>query len=556
MRCDLSPKKNSDAAFIVQGSILAIASIISRIVGLIYRIPLTAIIGKTGNDYYGTAYSIYNIILILSSFSLPLAVSKLVASRMGNGRAKDAFRVFKCALVFAIVSGGLGALLMYFGADYFTGTLLKTPLAIIALKVLAPTVFIVAILGVFRGFFQGLNTMMPSAFSQVAEQILNAVVSVVAAYMLFDYGKKVGAVLGDADSYAAAYGAAGGTLGTLAGATLALLFVLFIYVVYRKRFKKKMRRDHHRTQESYGHVFRMLLLTILPILLSTVVYNISTLIDQGVFKNIALLQGYSAKQISEWWGVYSGQFIVLTNVPISIASSLAASSVPSLSTAYHAKDYDTVNHQISLATRFIMVIAIPSTIGMAILGRPLNLLLFNDGDETTMLIMLLGAISVALFALSTLTNGLLQGIDRMQTPVVHAVISLLLHVIVLFLLMEIFDLHIYAVVIANDVYGLSVCILNDIALRRYSGMQIDLQKTYLIPLVASVIMGIAAYTTYELAHLVTNSNAISVLLSICVAVVVYFVLLLRMQGLTEEELLRMPKGATIVRIADKMHLLS
>ncbi len=100
-------------------------------------------------------------------------------------------------------------MLLYFGADYFTGTLLKTPLSAIALKVLAPTVFVVALLGVFRGFFQGLNTMMPSAFSQVAEQILNAIVSVVAAYMLYSYGKRVGAVLGDADAYAAAYGAAG-----------------------------------------------------------------------------------------------------------------------------------------------------------------------------------------------------------------------------------------------------------------------------------------------------------------------------------------------------------
>lgn len=215
--------KNSDTSFILQGSILAIASLISRIVGLIYRIPLTAIIGKTGNDYYGTAFSIYNIILIISSYSLPLAVSKLVASRMGKGRTKDAYRVFKGTLLFAVISGGAGALLLYFGADYFTGTLLKTPLSCIALKVLAPTIFIVALLGVFRGFFQGLNTMMPSAFSQVAEQILNAVVSVVAAYMLYSYGKKVGAVLGDADNYAAAYGAAGGTLGTSAGSSLLFL---------------------------------------------------------------------------------------------------------------------------------------------------------------------------------------------------------------------------------------------------------------------------------------------------------------------------------------------
>ena len=388
---------------------------------------------------------------------------------------------------------------------------------------------------------------MPSAFSQVAEQILNAIVSVVAAYMLYSYGKRVGAVLGDADAYAAAYGAAGGTLGTAAGAFLAFLFVLFVYLVYRKRFKKRMRRDHHREQESYGHVLKMLLLTIFPILLSTIVYNVSTLIDQGVFKNIASLQGYSAKQISEWWGVYSGQFIVLTNVPISIASSLAASSVPSLSTAYHAKDFDTVNRQISLA--------IPSTIGMAILGRPLNLLLFHDGDKTTMMIMLLGTISIALFGLSTLTNGLLQGIDRMKTPVINAVISLLVHVIALFLLMELFDLNIYAVVIANNIYGLCVCILNDLALRRYSGARVNLQKTYIIPLFASIVMGIGVFLSYELVHKIINSNAIATILSICVGVLIYFVLLLLMKGLTESELARMPKGNTIIALAKKMHLL-
>ncbi len=546
--------KNSDASFLLQGSILAIASIVSRIVGLVYRIPLTAIIGKTGNDYYGTAYSIYNIILIISSFSLPLAVSKLVSARMGKGNVKDAFRMFKGALVFAFVSGGLGALILYFGADYFTGTLLKTPLSVIALKILAPTVFVVAILGVFRGFFQGLNTMVPSAVSQVAEQILNAIVSVVAAYSLYDYGKKVGAVLGDANNYAAAYGAAGGTLGTAAGAVLALIFVIFIFFAYYKRFKKKIRRDHHRNIESYGHILKALLLTIFPIILSTVVYNVSTLIDQGVFKNIALLQGYDATKISEWWGVYSGQFIVLTNVPISIASSLAASSVPSISTAYHAKDFDTVNHQISLATRFIMVIAIPSTIGMAILGRPLNLLLFNDGDSVTMTIMLLGSISVALFALSTLTNGLLQGIDHMHTPVLHAVISLLVHVVALFILMELFDLNIYAVVIANNIYGLCVCILNDIALRRFSGATIDLEKTYIIPLAASIAMGIVVFLSYKGIHMLLNSNAIAVIISIVLGVIVYFVLMLLLKGLTEDELSRMPKGTVLIRIANKLHL--
>lgn len=551
----MSNKKNSDANFILQGSILAIASIVSRIVGLIYRMPLTAIIGKVGNDYYSTAFSIYNIVLIISSYSLPLAVSKLVAARVGNKRYKDAFQVLKGAFFFAVCSGAAGSLLIYFGADFFAGTILKTPLSVIALKVLAPTIFVVAILGVLRGFFQGLNTMMPSAVSQVAEQILNAIVSVVAAYMLFSYGKKAGAVLGNADGYAAAYGAAGGTLGTASGAFLALLFMLFIYLIYRKRFLKRVRRDHHKKLESFGQVMGILLMTIIPVLLSTTVYSLSTLVDQAVFKNIATLQGYEAKQISEWWGVYAGQFIVLTNVPISIASSLAASSVPSLSSAYNTGNLDKVNHQIALATRFIMVIAIPSAVGMAVLGQPLNLLLFQDNDPITMYIMILGTISIALFGLSTLTNGLLQGIDHMGKPVIHAVVSLIVHVIVLIILMEFFDLNIYAVVIANNVYGLCVCILNDLALRRYSRAKINVAKTYFIPCLASGVMGIAVYLVYRLLFSLLHANAAATLISLCLGIVLYFILLLKMKGLTKADLEQMPKGQLIIRFAQKFHLL-
>ena len=114
---DNSRESNS---FIVKGSVLAMASIISRILGLLYRMPLTAIIGKTGNDYYGTAYEVYNIILIISSYSIPLAVSKLVAARMSKGQVKNAYRILRGSLGFAAISGGTASLIVYFGADFFT----------------------------------------------------------------------------------------------------------------------------------------------------------------------------------------------------------------------------------------------------------------------------------------------------------------------------------------------------------------------------------------------------------------------------------------------------
>ena len=217
----MSSGKKSDSNFLVQGSILAIASIVSRIIGLLYRIPMTNIIGDTGNSYYSAAFEIYNILLIISAYSLPLAVSKLVSARVSKGQRKNAYRIVKGALLLATGTGLTASLILFFGASFFTN-MLNTPLSIFALKVLAPTILVVAVLGVLRGFFQGLGTMMPSAISQIIEQIVNAIVSIAAAYILYGYGARIGAVLGNKEKYGSAYGAAGGTLGTNMGAVFAL----------------------------------------------------------------------------------------------------------------------------------------------------------------------------------------------------------------------------------------------------------------------------------------------------------------------------------------------
>lgn len=516
---------------------------------------MTAIIGKRGNDFYGTAFELYNIILIISSFSIPLAVSKLVAARMSQGQAKNAMRVFRGSLVFAMISGGSAACIVFFGADYFTGRLLRTPLSAIALRVLAPVLFIVAVVGVLRGFFQGLNTMMPSAISQIAEQVVNAIVSVVAAYALFGYGTRVGAVLGDRESYAAAYGAAGGTLGTALGAVAALFVMLFIYLVYRRIFLQRIARDHTIRVESYSNLVIVLVMTIIPVLLSTTLYNISGIVDQGIFKNLAISQGYETRQISEWWGVFTGQYKVLTNVPISIASAIAASSVPSLTSAFHRGEKKSVKRQISLATRFIMIISFPCAVGMGVLGGPIMMLLFADSDKTSAVMMATGAVSVVFYSLSTLSNGLLQGIDRMRIPVTNAAIALVLQTIFLYGAMQVVHLHIYAVVLANTFYAFLMCILNGRAVARYSGVRINIHRTYLIPMQASAIMGICVYLVYKLVHAAVRSNSLACLVSIAAGGLSYFILIILLRGMSEAELSVMPGGRYMVAAAKRIGLL-
>ena len=186
----MGSKDKTTRALIKQGTFLAVAGIIVRIIGLVRRIPLQNIIGDTGNGYYAAAYEVYSIILLLSSYSLPAAVSKEIARRVGKGQYKNARRTFNAAFVFALCSGGLAFLLVFFGADFLAGTVMAEPMSIMALRVLSPTLLLVALMGVYRGYFQGFGNMQPTGISQILEQIVLVIVSLTGAYILFGIGSK------------------------------------------------------------------------------------------------------------------------------------------------------------------------------------------------------------------------------------------------------------------------------------------------------------------------------------------------------------------------------
>ncbi len=547
------PEKKAGSNFIIQGSILAIAGIIVRLIGMLYRIPLANYIGDEGNGYYSAAYNIYSIMLILSSYSLPVAVSKMVSARLARGQYRNARKILRAALFYATIVGGVGFCALWFGSGFFAEHVIKMPYSAYALKVLAPTVWIMAYLGVLRGFFQGHSTMVPTAVSQIFEQIVNAVISLLAAKSLFDLGVKSNLVYGSTE-YSYAFGAAGGALGTGAGALTALILFVGLYLMYRPKMKRRIRKEQGTSAESYGMITSTLFLTVVPIIVSSSLYNSSTVIDNVLFGQIMTGLG-EAKQIASQWGIYSGKYHLLFNIPVAVANSLSSSLIPALSRAVAEKDRKQTLNRIASAIRFSMIIAIPSAVGLAVLAAPISNLLFPGRDNTDLIKMTCyGSSAVVVYSLSTVTNAVLQGINRMKTPIRNAGISLVLHTVILFVMLRYLHMGIYGVLYANILFALFICILNARSIARFKRYRQEVKKTFLIPMVASAVMGAAAFGVYRAAYSVFG-NLISTGISVLVAVAVYFVLLILLKGVDAQELRSMPGGTRLSGLARKLHLM-
>lgn len=546
--------KSRGEDYIVQGSILAAAAVITKVIGVVYRIPLTNLLGDEGNGFYGYAYQVYAFALMISSLSLPTAVSKIVSMRVSVGQRRNAFRAFICSLVFAVVVGFIIAAAIFFGAGAISEHVMKAPLSVYALKVLAPGLFIVAVMAVLRGYFQGLGTMMPTAISQVIEQIINAVISIIGASVLFGIGSRAGEEAGE-ELLGPAYGAAGGTLGTVMGALAGLLFLLFVLWLYRGGIKKQLKRDHSKRKETYSHILKALILTAVPVIFSTAIYNINQIIDLTVFNHIMSWQGFSEQEYMALQGIYTGKYDPLINVPLSIPSAVSASIVPTLTAAVMSRQMKKVHYQIDQTLRIATIITIPSAVGIAVLASPLMVLLYNDSSATPANLLMLGAIVVVLYGWSSITNSVLHGLNYMSSPAKNAAIALGVHLAAFVVMLVVFRMNVYALVGSNIVFALIMCILNQWKIRQVCGYKINIRNMFLKPFIASAVMGVITYVVWFVLDLLIGGRIFPSVIAICVAIIVYVVMILKTGTLSEDDILSLPMGARLLRYSRRLRLL-
>ena len=521
-------------------SILMIATIVSRVIGLLYRSPLGAAIGSEGLGYYGTASNVYVILLLISSYSIPMAVSKIISERLALKQYRNAQRVFHGALIYAATVGGLAALLAFFGGKYLLAYNQQNALP--ALRVLAPTIFFSAILGVLRGYFQAHNTMVPTSVSQILEQIANAVVSILAGYLL------ISAFATDSTSKAI-LGSVGGTMGTAAGVLVGLLFMIFVYRVNRRGIHKKIKKDRSHTEESYGNILKILFFMVTPVIFTTFIYNANAYVDNYIYSSLMGWHGVDSSVINAAYGEFSNYYVTLINVPLALASASASAMMPEVSGEFAVGNYREANARILQTIRLTMFLSIPAAVGLGVLSFPITGVLFPASTELSAWLLLGGSVSVVFSALSTITNSALQSIGRQKTALRNAAISLGLNVLVVTVILFVSEKPgIYAVLIANIAFSVSMCFLNNLSIRKYLRFRNEIRNTYLKPLAAAAGMGVVTWIVYYGLYLLTRLEALCLLAAIVVAVPLYLILYVWITQRPEEEMRRFPMGTKIVKV--------
>jgi len=520
-------------SFVRQAAILAFASITVRLMGFLYRVPLTHLIGDAGNAYYIAAYRIYTIAVVAISGSMIAALSRLTSERIAKGEYRNAHELFKTAMGFACVLGLITAVSMYVFSG-FLANVVNLPGAQLSIQALAPAAFFVSILAVIRGYFQGMKTAKPTAVSQVIEQIVKITVSVVLAFLLLD-------------AVYIWYSAAGAAAGTSASVLAAVIVVFVIYKKKRKEIICKVVLDVSVYKESRSEQVKSLVKTAAPVVVGFSFFAIAGLVDLTMAGNLLTASGeFSHYEIRLLIGQFEGKFILLTSLPISLSMALSAAVLPEIASSQTEDDNVTVKEKADMALRLSMALAFPSAVGISILAYPILALLFPSHPDGGVMLMVGGA-SIVFMSVVHVSTGVLQGIGKIRLPLVGATIALLVKIAVNFVLMPIPEINILGAVISTIVYAVIAGGINLYFVYKHTGSLPALNSVFVKPFIASIGMAIVCFTLPLLLGLFLPQAYVTVI-TLAVGLVVYLALMVAIKGFYAHDLVALPIPSKIKKL--------
>jgi len=520
----MTQKREHKNSFVKQAAILAAASLLVRLIGFFYRLPLADLVGDVGNAFYSSAYYVYAFAITITSGALPAAISKLVSERIALGKYNDAHEMFKTSMGVGVVLSAVVALFMFFGADWITNLrFFYFPEAAFAVRALAPTVFVVALLAVFRGYFQGMNTMIPTAISQVVEQIFNVTFSLWLAHVFFRMARAQ--YTGTQLEYAAAGAAAGTGIGAVAG----LIVVIGCYLLVARNLRVRAAGNRH-TQYLNGGIeqrkaqIRVLLLTAMPIVIGMGIYQIANFIDLGMAKDRIMSTGYFTEEyVDALVGQFTTKFLLLTTLPVSLSVALSQAVIPDISSSRALLDKQAVKSKINTAMRLSMALSIPAVVGLSVLADPILALLFPNHPEGGWLLRY-GSVSIIFLALVQVSTGALQGMGKVLLPAIAAFCGVLIKIPVNWFLLGIPEVNILGTVISTIVCYVVAAAINLYFLHKHTGVLPDFVGSFIKPAFAAFGMGLVCFITHHMVGLIAPDRVATVL-ALVAGVPVYLILM-------------------------------
>lgn len=516
--------------FMTNVIVVMISQILIKLVGLIYKIYLTNKegFGDAGNAIYGSGYQIYALLLLISSIGIPSAIAKLVSEKVAKEDYKGAYRVFEVSFYTVGIIGFICTLLLFFGAHFIANTLLLIPESELTLKCLAPSIVIVALSSVIRGYFNGRNSMKATANSQSLEQIFKTLFTIVIVELIaFGYSNNTTLM------------AAGATLATTFSIILSYAYIYVFYVRRKKVIHEEMieYKDNYKDENIFKTIKTILAISI-PISLTSIISSINKSIDSfTVIRGLTTFMSQAEAKLQ--YGILTGKVDTLVSIPLSLNTAIAVAILPYLSYAYERKDSKGIQKNLHMAILATVLIALPCAFGMSIYAKPILDLVFPNANAGAHI---LSAISpLIVFSVLTQTiDSALQGLGDYKTPVVALVIGAIVKTILNFILIPIPSVGIYGAIISSIACQFIAFVIGYIALKKMTGLNLNVYKVVVRPLFSVIVMSIVSYIFYCI--LKGFSAKLALLVAVGIAVLVYGFLILNLKVFSKKELEELPGG--------------
>ncbi len=580
--------------------ILIASSIIVKIIGVLYKIPIRDAIGVTGSGYYDIAYNVYIPIYSIALAGMPVAISKLVSHYAALGRFRDVRRVKKVATMLFSVTGIVGTALIFLIAYPYTSMKwalsINTPEALPSMLVIAPSVFVCCMMAAYRGYYNGLRNMYPTAISEIIEAAGKAIIGVMFSRGVINYAVKrfeAGqTVFGEtvADRSAAVKACLPyATAAAIAGVTIATMLTLGFLYLRHKKIGDKITAEELRASprpDSPNMIARNLLAIAIPVVTGTLIFSITNFLDSwivlnrlssvtganaDIIRNMFHLSGVEAGDLKDLiYGAFTYSLDFRTLLP-TLTMTLGVSVIPVLTEAMTLNLRSNIKRSIESVIKLTMMIALPAGFGLAALAEPILRLMYGGKADfvATLSISVPSLVSYGLMAFllssSQPMSSILQGLGRPDLPLLSTTIGVSLKILFNFVLIGIPQINIFGVIAGTFVCYGTIVLLNYINIVRISKVKIDLKKIFFKPLLSAAASGIAAYSIYGICSKIIpagdvsgriNGNAFSALIAIGAAVLVYAIALLFSRTISRNEILLLPKGEKISKTLEKYGLIS